>query len=125
MDDRQDPTTETPLDRFGPSRRRFLSIASAGTGAVALSACAAGGSGDDASGGDEAAGPEGGGEVSDDNPFGVAEDAAVDVVIFNGGYGDQYAQDAGEKYQELYPDSDPQVSSTVNIQPDLQPRFIG
>lgn len=124
MDDRLVPELETPLDRFGSSRRTFLSIAAAGTGAFALSACAAGGgSGDDD--GDAPAAPEGGGEVSDDNPFGVAEDATVDVVIFNGGYGDQYAKDAGEKYKELYPDSDPQVSSTVNIQPDLQPRFIG
>ena len=45
--------------------------------------------------------------------------------IFNGGYGDQYAKDAGTKYEELYPDADVKVSSTVNIQPDLQPRFIG
>src|SRR5690606_22831336 len=31
---------ETPLDRLSASRRRFLSLASLGTGAVALSACA-------------------------------------------------------------------------------------
>ncbi|MDN5820010.1 MAG: N-acetylglucosamine/diacetylchitobiose ABC transporter substrate-binding protein, partial [Brachybacterium sp.] len=97
----------------------------AGAGAAALSACAAGG-GDSSDEGDGEAGVgTGEGDVSDDNPFGVAGDAPVDVVIFNGGYGDQYAKDAGDKYQEMYPDADVQVSSTVNIQPDLQPRFIG
>lgn len=113
---------ETPADRLGASRRLFLGLAGASAGAAALSACAAGGGG----GGEEGGGavPEGGGDVSDDNPFGIDTAGTVDVVIFNGGYGDQYAKDAGEKYKELYPDSDPQVSSTVNIQPDLQPRFI-
>lgn len=109
---------ETPAEKLGASRRLFLSLAGAGTGAAALSACAAGGGGGD-DGGDG-----GGGEVSDDNPFGIDTAAEVDVVIFNGGYGDQYAKDAGEKYEELYPDATAKVSSTVNIQPDLQPRFI-
>ncbi|PCC40359.1 carbohydrate ABC transporter, N-acetylglucosamine/diacetylchitobiose-binding protein [Brachybacterium alimentarium] len=118
------PEDMTPLDRLGASRRNFLALASAGTGAVALSACAAGGGGDDDES-DAGGAPEGGGEVSDDNPFGMAEDEPVDVVIFNGGYGDQYAKDSGEKYQELHPDSEAKVSSTVNIQSDLQPRFIG
>src|SRR5690625_4514657 len=88
---------ETPAERLGASRRLFLGLAGAGTGAAALSACAAGGGGGDDEGG--GSGVSGGdGEVTDDNPFGVAGDAAVDVVIFNGGYGDQYAKDAGEKY---------------------------
>lgn len=115
---------ETPAEKLGASRRLFLSLAGAGTGAAALSACAAGGGGGD-DGGDGGGGVgEGGGEVSDDNPFGIDTAAEVDVVIFNGGYGDQYAKDAGEKYEELYPDATAKVSSTVNIQPDLQPRFI-
>src|SRR5699024_8512059 len=124
MNDTQDSILETPAEKLGASRRLFLSLAGAGTGAAALSACAAGGGG----GGDEGGGSGvsgGEGEVTDENPFGVAGDAAVDVVIFNGGYGDQYAKDAGEKYKEMYPDADVKVSSTVNIQPDLQPRFIG
>src|SRR5699024_8780179 len=123
-DDTQDSILETPAERLGASRRLFLGLAGAGTGAAALSACAAGGGGGDDEGG--GSGVSGGdGEVTDDIPFGVAGDAAVDVVIFNGGYGDQYAKDAGEKYAEMYPDADVKVSSTVNIQPDLQPRFIG
>ncbi|GAA4523122.1 N-acetylglucosamine/diacetylchitobiose ABC transporter substrate-binding protein [Brachybacterium paraconglomeratum] len=127
MDAPHDPQLETPLDRLGASRRRFLSLASLGTGAVALSACATGGGGGDDEGSDGGGGAvaEGGGEVSDENPFGVEPDSTVDVVIFNGGYGDQYAKDAGTKFEELYPDATAAVSSTVNIQPDLQPRFIG
>ena len=126
MDAHQDPL-ETPLDRMGASRRRFLSLAGLSTGAAALSACATGGgSGDEDSGGSDGAGvAEGGGEVSDENPFGVEEGSSVDVVIFNGGYGDQYAIDAGVKFEELHPEVTAEVSSTVNIQPDLQPRFIG
>ncbi|MGO1896331.1 MAG: N-acetylglucosamine/diacetylchitobiose ABC transporter substrate-binding protein [Brachybacterium sp.] len=127
MDAQRDPLLETPLDKMGASRRRFLSLASLGTGAVALSACATGGGdgGDDGSDSGGGAVAEGGGDVSEDNPFGVEADSTVDVVIFNGGYGDQYAKDAGTKFEELYPDATADVTSTVNIQPDLQPRFIG
>ncbi|ASK65182.1 carbohydrate ABC transporter, N-acetylglucosamine/diacetylchitobiose-binding protein [Brachybacterium avium] len=126
MDDSKDPTIlDTPAEKLGASRRLFLSLAGAGAGAAALSACAAGGGGSDDEDGGEAGVGTGEGDVSDDNPFGVAGDAPVDVVIFNGGYGDQYAKDAGDKYEEMYPDADVKVSSTVNIQPDLQPRFIG
>src|SRR5690625_6762217 len=114
---------ETPAERLGASRRLFLSLAGAGTGAAALSACAAGCGGD---GGDDGDGgvPEGEGGGSDDNPSAVDPEAAVEVVIFNGGYGDQYGLDAGEMYEEMYPDAEEvNVHSTVNIQPDLQPRF--
>ena len=69
------PEDMTPLDRLGASRRRFLSLASLGTGAVALSACATGSGGDDADADGGGAVAEGGGDVSDDNPFGVAEDS--------------------------------------------------
>ena len=112
---------ETPLDRLSASRRRFLSLASLGTGAVALSACATGGGGGEDEGGDVA---EGGGEVSDDNPFGVDTSKPVEVVIFDGGYGDQYAIDAGKAMSELHDGLEVNVSSTVDIQPELQPRFV-
>ncbi|WP_394216876.1 N-acetylglucosamine/diacetylchitobiose ABC transporter substrate-binding protein [Brachybacterium vulturis] len=125
MDDSTDPTIlDTPAEKLGASRRLFLGLAGAGAGAAALSACAAGGGSSDEGDGEAGVGT-GEGEVSEDNPFGVSGDLPVDVVIFNGGYGDQYAKDAGDKYEEMYPDADVQVSSTVNIQPDLQPRFIG
>ena len=117
---------ETPWDRMGATRRRFLSLAGVSAGAAGLAACAAGGGGgDESSDGGGGAVAEGGGDVSDDNPFGVDASAPVDVVIFNGGFGDQYGKDAGDKYKEMYPEADVKVDSTVNIQPDLQPRFIG
>lgn len=125
MDDPSVPLT--PADRLGASRRRFLALAGAGASGTALAACATGGGsssgsdGSDAGGGDVA---DGGAEKTKDNPFGVKPDAAVDVVIFNGGYGDQYAKDSGEQYKKLHPKADVKVSSTVEIQGDLQTRFI-
>lgn len=114
----------TPLERLGASRRSFLTIAGAGLGASALTACAGGGGGSDDSSSD-GGGSITGAEVSDDNPLGVDGGLPIEAVIFDGGYGDQYALDAGDKYQEIYPDADVDVHSTVNIQPDLQPRFAG
>src|SRR5690606_15569902 len=96
------PDDMTPLDRLAASRRHFLSLAGLGTGAVALGACATGGGGDDGSDDGGGAVAEGGGEVSDDNPFGVDPSRPVDVVIFNGGYGDQYAKDAGAAMEALH-----------------------
>ena len=117
------PDDMTPLDKLSASRRRFLSLAGLGTGVAALSACATGGGDDsDSGGGGEVA--EGGGEVSDDNPFGVDASKPVDVVIFNGGYGDQYAKDAGKAMEALHEGITVEVSSTVDIQPELQPRFV-
>ncbi len=118
------PDDMTPLDRLAASRRHFLSLAGLGTGAVALGACATGGGGDDGSDDGGGAVAEGGGEVSDDNPFGVDPSRPVDVVIFNGGYGDQYAKDAGAAMEALHEGITVNVSSTVDIQPELQPRFV-
>jgi N-acetylglucosamine transport system substrate-binding protein len=127
MDTSSDSTTAplTPLDRLAASRRRFLSLAGAGVGAGALAACATGGgSGDDDGGSGDGGVAEGGGEVSDDNPFGLDTSQPVEVVIFNGGYGDQYAMEAGEAMSELHGGVEVNVSSTVDIQPELQPRFV-
>jgi N-acetylglucosamine transport system substrate-binding protein len=112
----------TPLDRLAASRRGFLALAGAGGGSVALAACAGGGGGSD----DDSDAGSGGGDKSDDNPFGVSEDT-VEVVIFDGGFGDQYAMDAGDAYDKLHKDDGlkADVTSTVNIQPELQPRFVG
>ena len=112
----------TPLERLGASRRSFLALAGAGAGASVLAACAGGGGGETTEGGGSVTGD---GEVTDENPLGVDGAAAVAAVIFDGGYGTQYAEDAGTKYQELYPDATVDVSGTVNIQQDLQPQFAG
>ena len=81
-----------------------------------------------AAGGEETEGGgsvTGEGEVTEENPLGVDGASPVTAVIFDGGYGTQYAEDAGEKYTELYPEAEVDVSGTVNIQQDLQPQFAG
>ncbi|MEU8708822.1 N-acetylglucosamine/diacetylchitobiose ABC transporter substrate-binding protein [Streptomyces sp. NPDC048565] len=66
------------------------------------------------------------GTKSEKNPLGVNETAALEVVIFNGGFGEQYAIDAEKKYNEAFPKA-PKVkhSATEKIQSILQPRFNG
>ncbi|WP_256104364.1 N-acetylglucosamine/diacetylchitobiose ABC transporter substrate-binding protein [Streptomyces sp. ODS05-4] len=104
--------------------RRDLMKRSAAIGLVAvpgvgfLSSCASG------SGGDTDKVDKG--EVTKDNPLGVNESAALEVVIFDGGFGQQYAIDAEKKYNEKYPKA-PKVkhSATQKIQTTLQPKFNG
>src|SRR5918992_685589 len=80
------------------SRRLFLqravlvSVAAAGGGSL-LTGCASGGGGSST---------EGGGETSAENPFGVKADAPLDVVIFKGGYGDDYAKFHEELYKKKF-----------------------
>ncbi|AWL41324.1 MULTISPECIES: N-acetylglucosamine/diacetylchitobiose ABC transporter substrate-binding protein [Streptomyces] len=66
------------------------------------------------------------GTKSAKNPLGVNETAALDVVIFNGGFGEQYAIDAEKKYNAAFPKA-PKVkhTATEKIQSTLQPRFNG
>ncbi|MEU9759794.1 N-acetylglucosamine/diacetylchitobiose ABC transporter substrate-binding protein [Streptomyces sp. NPDC001834] len=66
------------------------------------------------------------GKVTKENPLGVNETAPLEVVIFNGGFGEQYAIDAEKKYNEAFPKA-PKVKhvATQKIQSQLQPRFNG
>ncbi|NJC21861.1 N-acetylglucosamine transport system substrate-binding protein [Arthrobacter pigmenti] len=102
-------------------RRNFLKGALATAALIplggALASCAAGGG---APNGGNA--PEG--EVSDTNPFGVAADSTVDVVIFNGGYGIDYAEFAGELMAENQGVT-VNVAPSTNLAQELQPRFVG
>lgn len=82
-----------------------------------LSACASGDSG----GGNQVDK----GEKSDKNPLAVNGSAALDVVIFDGGFGQQYAKDAEAEYQKAYPKAQVKHSATQEIQTQLQPRFNG
>ena len=79
-----------------------------------VGACATGG-------GDDTASPAG--EKSADNPFGVKGDLALDVVIFKGGYGDDYAKAHEAMYAEKYPDAQIGHQGIQKIQEALQPRF--
>lgn len=81
----------------------------------ALSSCASGG-------GEETKAEKG--EKSKKNPLGVKTDAALGVYIFNGGYGDKYAQFVTDMYQEKYPKADPNQKATTKIATQLQPKIV-
>lgn len=59
------------------------------------------------------------------NPLKVKEDAPLDVVIFKGGYGDEYAINAEKIYQQAYPKAKVSHQGIQRLQEQLQPRFVG
>jgi N-acetylglucosamine transport system substrate-binding protein len=100
--------------------RRDLIKRSAAVGLVAapgmglLSACASGGSEND----DKVAK----GKKTKDNPLAVNKDAELEVVIFNGGYGDQYALDNHKVYEKNF--GKVSHSKTQKIRTKMQPRMV-
>ncbi|WP_020388465.1 N-acetylglucosamine/diacetylchitobiose ABC transporter substrate-binding protein [Kribbella catacumbae] len=104
------------------SRRLFLQRAAVGTllatgGGTLLSACASG---------DDSGGTGGGGaEKTSANPFGVQEADPLDVVIFKGGYGDDYAKFHESLYKKKFGKSEIKHKGITDITPQLQPRFNG
>ncbi|MFF1674517.1 N-acetylglucosamine/diacetylchitobiose ABC transporter substrate-binding protein [Streptomyces sp. NPDC058256] len=101
------------------SRRALLRstavAAFAVSGAGLLTACA-GSSGD--------SGTAAEGKVTADNPFGVAEDATLDVVVFKGGYSDDYAKFDEKLYAKKFPKAKVSHSGITEIGTELQPRFV-
>ncbi|OAH12856.1 N-acetylglucosamine/diacetylchitobiose ABC transporter substrate-binding protein [Streptomyces jeddahensis] len=65
------------------------------------------------------------GKKSAENPLGVNETASMEFVLFDGGFGTQYAEDAVKEYEKKYPGAKVKFSSTQKIQSVLQPRFNG
>lgn len=111
--------------RTGPdlNRRSFLQVGLA-AGAVAsasgvLAACA--------TGGDKKSNGGAKGTTSTSNPLGVKADTPLDVVIFDGGYGHDYANFDLDVYFKKYPKAKQgkytKVTATQQIQGQLQPRF--
>jgi N-acetylglucosamine transport system substrate-binding protein len=108
----------TPDHASDLSRRTLLRRAAAAgllatPAAGLLSACATGGGGDGDGDGDEAAAG---------NPLGVKKDSAVEVVVFNGGFGEEYPkfdQQLVEQKHGLKVD----LKFTQKIKTELQPRF--
>ncbi|MFI7430618.1 N-acetylglucosamine/diacetylchitobiose ABC transporter substrate-binding protein [Micromonospora sp. NPDC049836] len=78
------------------------------------------------SGGDDDKGDAGTykGTKSEQNPLGVKEDAPLEVVIFNGGFGEEYAKAHEAMYKEKYPKAEIKHSATQEINKTLQPRFV-
>ncbi|WP_035305003.1 N-acetylglucosamine/diacetylchitobiose ABC transporter substrate-binding protein [Actinokineospora inagensis] len=102
-----------------PSRRSVLKgLGMAALAAGPLSACAFGS--DDSN--NTGSGPTG--TKSADNPFGVAANAGLEVVIFKGGLGDAYATDVHEPmYKKEFPQANIKHVPTQQIAQTLQPRF--
>lgn len=119
-------TKRTALDGQGSpaTRRTFLQqMAVAGVaigpGAAFLASCATGG-GD---GGDEET--PSGGDASEENPFGMAEDGTLEIYIFDGGFGDEYATEIHEPtFSEKWPDVTIDHHAAVDIAGELQARFV-
>ena len=86
---------------------------------MSLASCAAPG------GGGGGGGPAG--EVTADNPFGVAANTTVDAVIFDGGYGVDYVENAAKimAANEGLDGVTAKVSASTKIAQELQPRFVG
>jgi N-acetylglucosamine transport system substrate-binding protein len=99
--------------------RGTLAVALTGPLVGALASCAG-----SSSGNDTGAAPASTGATSKDNPFGMAEKATVDAVIFNGGYGIDYVDFAAKIMQKNHPGSTVKVSPSTQIAQELQPRFV-
>jgi N-acetylglucosamine transport system substrate-binding protein len=101
--------------------RRDLVKRSAALGLVAvpsaglLSACASSGGGDASKAKPTA--------TSADNPLGVDASAPLDVLIFKGGFGDDYAKRFEALYSKKYPQAKVSHNGTQNITGLLQPRL--
>ncbi|MBQ1090353.1 N-acetylglucosamine/diacetylchitobiose ABC transporter substrate-binding protein [Streptomyces sp. B93] len=101
--------------------RRSLIKRSAALGLVSvpamsfLSACASGG-------GDDSGDDNSQGKTSEENPFGLKEGSKLDVVIFKGGYGDDYAKAWEADFQKQWGVTSSHTG-TQEITGKLQPRF--
>ncbi|MEZ0075639.1 N-acetylglucosamine/diacetylchitobiose ABC transporter substrate-binding protein [Planotetraspora sp. GP83] len=100
-------------------RRVGLTALVAGPAAGFLSSCAT-------SGGDStpSAAPTSAAATSASNPFGVKADAPLEVVIFKGGYSDEYATQSHEPlYKKEFPKAEIKHQGIQTISQTLTPRF--
>ncbi|MEU9000545.1 N-acetylglucosamine/diacetylchitobiose ABC transporter substrate-binding protein [Streptomyces sp. NPDC048551] len=103
--------------------RRDLIKRSAALGLIAvptmsfLSACASGGDDTSTKGPDK-------GLVSKENPFGVAKGGKLEVVVFKGGFGDDYAKAWEAAFDKKWGTTSAHLG-TQEITAKLQPRFNG
>lgn len=102
-----------------PTRRSVLALIALTPVAGALAACATGGTRKSPA---PAATPTGAAAAG--NPFGVAADAPVEVVVFDGGYGQAYIKLPVELYGKQHPKARVTQTATQQIQQSLQPRFV-
>ena len=105
-----------PLGRRDFLRGSLAAAALAATGSLA--ACATSGTGTTS----QSSAPAG--QVSDTNPFGVKSPSTVDAVIFNGGYGIDYAEFAGKQVEAKQQGVTVKVTPTTKVAQTLQPLFV-
>jgi N-acetylglucosamine transport system substrate-binding protein len=67
--------------------------------------------------------PSTGAAKSTTNPFGVKADAPLDVYVFKGGYGDDYAKAFEAMYTAKFPAAKVTHTGAQDVTGDLQPRF--
>jgi N-acetylglucosamine transport system substrate-binding protein len=105
---------------WSPTRRDFIKRGAAlglSAPAIAAAMAALGGSSAFAQGTPTAAGTA--------NPLGVDPNAPLDVVIFKGGYGDDYAINVNDNlYKKLYPNAQITYAGIIRLGEQLQPRFV-
>jgi N-acetylglucosamine transport system substrate-binding protein len=117
--------SETPVPSNGIDRRTMLQRAGltaliAGPGISMLGACATSGSGSSTKSTAKA------NTADPKNPFGVKPGAPLDVVIFKGGFSDEYATQVHEpQYVTAFPGAKIKHEGVVAIGKTLQPRFTG
>ncbi|NUV65223.1 carbohydrate ABC transporter, N-acetylglucosamine/diacetylchitobiose-binding protein, partial [Streptomyces sp. CAI-85] len=63
------------------------------------------------------------GKKTDKNPLAVNETAQMEFVLFDGGFGKEYAEDAVKIYEKNFPGATVKFAATQKIQSTLQPRF--
>ncbi|MEU6859314.1 N-acetylglucosamine/diacetylchitobiose ABC transporter substrate-binding protein [Glycomyces sp. NPDC046736] len=97
------------------SRRTLLRLSTVAGAATVLSGCVT-------AGGDKPEQTKG--TVTEDNPLGVPEGADLEVVMFNGGYGEEYTQHAVTLYEERHPGATVTHEGLQKVGEVLQPRFV-
>ncbi len=101
-----------------PTRRTLLrTAATAALTVPALAACVT------ADKKDETAADSGAAKTTD-NPLGVKADAPLEVVVFKGGYGDEYAIKAETQYTQKYPQAKVDHKGLQKVGEAMQPRFV-
>ncbi|GAA2778045.1 N-acetylglucosamine/diacetylchitobiose ABC transporter substrate-binding protein [Crossiella cryophila] len=105
------------MTRTNISRRDLLRAAAVlGMSAPLLGACVTGGG--------PGAGPGQRGERSAGNPFGVKAGSPLEVVVFKGGYGDDYVKAAEEVYRRQHQGSAIEHRGIQQVGDTLRPRFV-
>jgi N-acetylglucosamine transport system substrate-binding protein len=101
-----------------PRRRTVLRTAvTAAVSAPLLAACVT-------SGKDDAPAETAGAAKTAANPLGVKDDAALEVVVFAGGYGDDYARKAEALYTTRFPKAKVDHKGLQKVGEAMQPRFV-